>query len=113
MAHDDYERLTGLAKKQVAAENKEGELAAVVTRLKEENEELTTEKKQFAEQNAALKNENGKLQSVYGQIAISKLRTERNNLQRKFDRVMEFIKELGLMEKLQAFLQPIKRGMRK
>lgn len=113
VAHDDYERLTDLAKKQIATESKEGELAAELTKLKEENEELIIEKERLTEQNATLKNENGKLQSVYGQIAISKLRAERDNLQRKLDRVMVFIKELGLMEKLQAFLQPIKRGMRK
>ena len=106
---DDYDRLTNLAKKQIAAESKEGKLAAEVTKLKKENEQLTTEKKLLAEQNATLKNENGKLQSVYGQIAISKLRSERDNLQRKLDRVMEFIKSLGLVERLQAFLNPHKR----
>ncbi len=77
--------------------------------LKKKNEELSAEKERLTTQNAELRNENGKLQSVYGQIAISKLRSERDNLQRKLDRVMEFIKSLGLVEKLQAFLQPNKR----
>lgn len=109
VARDDYDRLTNLAKKQIAAERHEGELTAEVTKLKKKNEELTTEKERLTTQNAELRNENGKLQSVYGQIAISKLRSERDNLQRKLDRVMEFIKSLGLVEKLQAFLQPNKR----
>lgn len=44
---------------------------------------------------------------------VAKLRSERDNLQRKLDRVMEFIKSLGLVEKLQAFLNPRGRGVRK
>ncbi len=77
--------------------------------LETENQNLNAEKKQLTKQNAELQNENGKLKSVYGQIAISKMRSERDNLQRKLDRVMEFIKSLGLFEKLQAFLNPNKK----
>ena len=85
----------------------------MITALETENKSLFVEKERLTAQNAELRNENGKLQSVYGHIAISKLRSERDNLQRKLDRVMEFIKELGLVEKLQMFLQPIKRGVLK
>lgn len=113
VARGDYDRLTGLAKKQIAAESKDDELTAEVTKLKKENEELTTEKKRLTEQNAALRNENSKLQSVNGQIAISKLRTERDNLQRKLDKIIEFIKNMGLFEKLKTFLQPMRREVRK
>lgn len=104
---DDYDRLTDLAKKQIAAESQEGALTAEVTKLKKENEELTAEKKQLTEQNAELRNENGMLQSVYGKMAISKLRSELDNLQRKFDKVMEFIESLGLKEKLDKFLHTV------
>ena len=108
---DDYDRLTDLAKKQIAAENQENSLRTRITTLETQNQALTTEKEQLTEQNTQLRKENGELQSVYGRIAVSKLRSELDNLQRRLDRVMEFIKGLGLAEKLQAFLQPNKRGV--
>ena len=46
---DDYDRLKDLAKKQIAAENKEGELTAEVTKLKKENEALSTENSNLRE----------------------------------------------------------------
>lgn len=113
VARDDYDNITDLAKKQIAAESKETSLQSRITVLETENQNLNAEKEQLTKQNAELRNENVKLQSVYGQIAISKLRSERDNLQRNLDRVMEFIKSLGLWEKLQAFLNPISRGIRK
>lgn len=113
VTQDDYDKIVDLAKKQIAAESKENSLQSRITVLETENQNLNAEKEQLAKQNAELQNENGKLQSVYGQIAISKLRSERDNLQRKLDRVMEFIKSLGLVERLKAFLQPMKRGVRK
>lgn len=113
VARDDYDKLTEIAKKQIAAESKEDSLRERISELETQNESLTVEKERLTAQNAELRNENGQLQSVNGQIAISKLRTERDNLQRKLDRVMEFIKSLGLVERLQAFLHPMKRGVRK
>ncbi|MDE6727615.1 MAG: hypothetical protein K2J80_06710 [Oscillospiraceae bacterium] len=109
MARDDYDKITDLAKKQIAAESKENSLRSRITALETQNQTLAAEKEQLTEQNYELRAENGKLQSVYGQMALAKLRSERDNLQRKLDRVMEFIKNLGLAEKLQAFLNPTKR----
>ena len=106
VSQTDYDNLSNLAKKQIAAESKENSLQSRITVLETENQNLNAEKEQLTKQNAELRNENGRLQSVYGQIAISKLRSERDNLQRKLDRVMEFIKSLGLLEKLQKFLKP-------
>lgn len=110
VSRDDYDKLADLAKKQIAAESKENSLQSRIMVLETENQNLNAEKEQLTKQNAELQNENGKLQSVYGQIAISKMRSERDNLQRKLDKVMEFIKNLGLAEKLQAFLNPKARG---
>ena len=110
IARDDYDKITDLAKKQIAAESKENSLRSRITALETQNQTLTAEKEQLTEQNYELRAENGKLQSVYGQMAIAKLRSERDNLQRKLDRVMEFIKNLGLAEKLQAFLNLKARG---
>lgn len=113
VAKDDYEKLTDLAKKQIAAENKENSLQSRIKALETQNQTLTAEKKQLAERNTELQTENGKLQSVYGQIAISKLRSSLSNLQRKYDKTIEFIERLGLTERLQAFLHPIERKTRK
>ncbi len=109
LSREDYGALTDLARKQIAVENMESELNAEIARLKKDNEQLTTENDDLSAQNANLRNENGRLQSVYGQMAISKMRAERDNLQRQLDRVMEFIKGLGLTEKLQAFFHSNKR----
>lgn len=46
---EDYERLTDIAKKQIAAENREGELTAEVTKLKKENVELSSENNSLRE----------------------------------------------------------------
>lgn len=113
LSKDDYSALTDLAKKQIAAENKEDFLRTRITTLENENKSLTADKESLTEQNAELRKENGELQSVYGRIAIAKIRSERDNLQRQLDRVMEFIKSLGLAERLQAFLHLKGRGARK
>ena len=109
VAKEDYAKLADLAKKQIAAKNRENELTAEVARLKKENESLTADKESLAEQNSKLRDENSYLQSVNGRIVIAKLRSERDNLQHRLDRVMEFIKSLGLAERLQEFLRPNKK----
>lgn len=110
VAREDYDKIADLAKKQIAAENKENNLRSKITALETQNQTLTAEKEQLTEQNYELRAENGRLQSVNGQISLAKLRSERDNLQRRLNRVMEFIKSLGLVEKLQAFLNPRARG---
>lgn len=110
IARDDYNKIADLAKKQIAAESKESSLRSRITALETQNQTLTTEKEQLTEQNYELRAENGKLQSVYGQMALAKLRSERDNLQRRLDKVMEFVKSLGLVERLQAFLNPRARA---
>ncbi len=105
----DFDNVTALAKKQIAAESKENSLQAQISTLEAQNQTLTAEKERLTAKNDELRQENGELQSVSGKIAIAKLRSERDNLQRKLDRVMNFIKDLGLAEKLQAFLNPNKK----
>ncbi len=110
---EDFGTLSDLAKKQIAAENMENELTSEIARLKKKNEEFSAEKERLTEQNAELQKENCELQSIYGRIAIAKIRSERDNLQRQLDRVMEFIKSLGLVERLQAFLHQKGKVVRK
>lgn len=109
----DFDNLSAMAKKQIAAESKENSLQARISTLEAQNQTLTAEKERLTAKNDELCQENGELQSVSGKIAIAKLRSERDNLQRKLDRVMEFIKCLELVDRLQAFLHSINRGMRK
>lgn len=107
---EDYEKLTDIAKKQIAAESKEQALQERIDTLETNNEELKTEKEKLTERNDALRTENWQLKSVYGKAAVAKLQAERDNLQRKLDKVLDFVKSLGLWERLQAFLNP-KRGL--
>lgn len=110
VTRDDYDKLTDLAKKHIAAESKENSLQKRIETLTSENRQLTAEKEQLTEQNTELRAENGRLQSVNGKIALAKLQSERDNLQRMLDKVMEFINKMELVEKLQAFLNPRGRG---
>ncbi|MCH5204781.1 MAG: hypothetical protein J1F03_08520, partial [Oscillospiraceae bacterium] len=104
VAPEDYDRLTDLAKKQIAAESKEGELTAEVTKLKKENEELTTENNNLREQAQAARSL---------KFSLSNLQRELDTWKQKYNRVMEFIESLNLKERLEKFLHPvthIKRG---
>ncbi len=109
VAQDDYDKLTDLAKKQIAAESKEKFLKRRITTLEIEKSSLSSEKEQLTEQVAELKKEKAASNSFDSRIELAKVRSERDNLQRKLDRIMEFIKSLGLSEKLQAFLNPNKK----
>ncbi len=113
LSKEDYGTLSDLAKKQIAAENQEAFLKRRITTLEAEKKSLSSEKEQLSEQVTELKEENGRLQSVSGKIAVATLRSERDNLRKQLDRVMEFIRGLGLAERLQAFLRPLGRGSRK
>lgn len=101
---DDYDRLTDLAKKQIAAESHEGELTAEVTKLKKENEELSSE-------NSSLRERVHK--AWVERSSFSALQKELDALKERYNKVIEFIESFGLKEKLERFLQPIthiKRG---
>lgn len=95
---EDYGKLTDLAKKQIAAENREGELTAEVTKLKNENEELFSENTSLRERvhNAWVE-----------RSSFSALQKELDALKQQYKKVIGFIESLGLKEKLEKFLQPI------
>ena len=104
MSREDYGTLTDLAKKQLASEKKESELNAEIAKLKEEN-------RKSAEKNDALTQE---VRSLYPlKAALRNAERERDSLKAKFQRVMEFIESLKLTQKLQEFLQPVRRGVRR
>ena len=89
VSQTDYNNLTNLAKKQIAAENREDELTAEVTKLKKENEELSSENSNLREKAQAARSL---------KFSLSDLQRELDNLKSKYQKVMEFIESLGLKE---------------
>lgn len=102
---EDYGKLTDLAKKQIAAENREGELTAEITKLKKENEELSSENRSLRERVH---------KAWVERCSFSDLQKELDVLKQRYSKVIEFIENLGLKEKLERFLHPvthIRKGM--
>ena len=104
VAQDDYEKLTDIAKKQIAAESRESELTAEVTKLKKENEELSAE-------NGKLRENVRSVRSLHN--SFSALQWELDLWKQKCKRIMGFVKSLGLKERLEKFLHPNERKLRR
>ena len=82
LSKEDYEMLTDLSKKQIAAESRESELTAEIAKLKKENEEV-------AKKNAALEQ---KEQDYYKiREELRKTKNELGSLKAKFQKVLDFI----------------------
>ncbi len=95
---EDYEKLTDIAKKQIADESREGELTAEVAELKKKNEELSNENSTLRERvhNAWVE-----------RCSFPAMQKELDALKQRYNRVIEFIESFGLREKLEKFLQPV------
>lgn len=104
VARKDYDKLADLAKKQIAVEHNDGKLHQQIDELTQENENLKDE-------TTSLKKEIQTLRPF--RFELSKVQNELRELKGKHLRVLEFIKSLGLVEKLQAFLNPRARGQRR
>lgn len=104
LSREDFGNLTDLARKQIAAENRESELNAEIARLKRKTDE-------HDRINNAQKQELKRLHTL--EDRLRKAESELNTLQQRFQKVMEFIKSLGLAEKLEEFLKPILRGVKR
>ena len=104
LSKEDYGTLTDLAKKHIAAENRESELTAEIAKLKKENE-------QAAERIAAQKQEILRLLPM--KEALRKANNELGILKAKYQKVMEFIEGLKLTQKLQEFLKQRARGVKR
>ena len=104
LSQKDYGMLTDLAKKQIAAENRESELTAEITRLKKENEEA-------AERNAVLEQ---KAQEIYPlREELRKTKNELGSLKALYKKVLDFIESLNLTQKLQEFLKQRAREVKR
>ena len=104
LSREDYSYLTDMAKKEVTAEDRECKLNTEIARLKKENEEAT-------EKNAALEQKVRSLLPL--KAALRNANNELGSLKAKYQKVLEFIEGLKLTQKLDEFLHPIGRGMRK
>ncbi len=100
LSKEDYGTLSDLAKKQIAAENKENELTAEIAKMKKENEQAT-------EKIAYLDQEISTLRPM--KFALKNAERERDNLKSKLQQVLDFIEGLGLKDKLERFLHPVKQ----
>lgn len=98
VAEDDYEKLTDLAKKQIADEGKEN-------RLSEENAELKKENKKLSFENSTLRENVRAAQSLRN--SISALQKDLEGWKQRYRKVIEFIENLGLKDKPEKFLHPI------
>ena len=104
LSKEDYGMLTDLSKKQIAAENRESELTAEISRLKKENEEA-------AKKNAALEQ---KVQEIYPlRNELRKTKNELGSLKALYQKVLDFIESLNLAQKLQEFLKQRARGVKR
>ncbi len=104
LSKEDYGALTDLAKKQIAAENRESELTAEIAKLKKENE-------QAAEQIDAQKQE---ILRLYPQKEeLRKVKNELSSLKVKFQKVMDFVDSMKLMQKLEEFLRAKRAALKR
>ena len=104
VSREDYGKLTDLAKKQIAAENRENELTAEVARLKKENEVA-------AERYAVLERNARQIYPLRERLRVAE--NELRSLRAKFQRVMEFIKRYNLMQQLKEYLGSITHNLHK
>lgn len=103
VSQEDYNNLSELAKKQIAAENNVEELTEKVTRLEKDNAAL-------ADKNKSLNNELKSINSIRDKLNIA-LR-EISDWKSKYQKVMDFIDKLGLKERLREFLKPVQHRSR-
>ena len=103
LAADDYEKVSDLAKKQIAAENDSADKDNEISRLSEKVEELQEEQAAWRDERSALR------KTIDGLRAqVRELSNSLSALKAKYDRVMEFVEKFNLKEKLDNFLYPIK-----
>lgn len=103
LSTEDYESVVDLAKKEIAAEHDTSEKDEKITSLTKQVHELQAKQIKWRDERSALKRTIDKLQSQ-----VSRLTNELATFKSKYDKVMQFIESLGLKEKLDNFLHPVK-----
>lgn len=100
ISQEDYVNVTDLAKKQIAAESKDNELATENAILKEKNATLAKENKSFRETTQSVRSLHKTLVAVQRELS---------DLKSQYRRTVEFVESLGLKERLDRFLHPYSR----
>ena len=107
VAASDYDKVSTLAKKQIAAESHEKKLKAQISTLEQEKAQLTKEKEELQKANDAQKAEISQLKSIRERLNVESLKAEIEDWKKKYNKLMEFIESLNLKEQLEKFLHPI------
>ncbi|MBP1537318.1 MAG: hypothetical protein ILA17_05570, partial [Ruminococcus sp.] len=103
----DYDKVSTLAKKQIASESNEKKLNAKIKTLEQEKTQLTKEKKELQKANDAQKAEISQLKSIRERLNVESLKAEIEEWKKKYNKLMEFIESLNLKEQLEKFLHPV------
>ena len=103
LAADDYEKVSDLAKKQIAAENDSADKDNEISRLSEQVKKLQKEHAAWRDERSSLRHT---IDTLKGKV--SELSKNFETLRGKYEKVMQFIEQLDLKEKLDKFLHPIK-----
>ena len=106
LSADDYEKVTDLAKKQIAAENDKTEMADAVERLTEENDELLQNVAKLRELNKTLVSEKTALQKAVDRLenTLRSVQEEVSYWKWKFNKAMEFLDMHKLRERFLEFV---------
>ena len=107
VAVSDYDKVSALAKKQIAAESHEKALNAQIKTLKEEKTQLAKEKEELEQKNKEKDAEISQLKSIRERLNVESLKAEIEDWKKKYNKLMEFIESLNLKEQLEKFLHPI------
>ena len=107
IAADDYDKVSALAKKQIAAESHEKKLNEKISTLEQEKAQLAKEKEELQKKNEEQAKEISFLKSVRERLNVEKLKSEIEEWKKKYNRLMEFIESLNLKEQLEKFLHPV------
>ena len=112
LSADDYEKVTDLAKKQIAAENDKTEMADAVERLTEENDELLRNVAKLREINKTLASEKTALQKAVDKLenTLRSVQEEVSFWKWKFNKAMEFLERHKLKRKWEEWGGKRNRG---
>ena len=103
VSQEDYNNLSKLAKKQIAAENNIEELTEKVAVLEKDNAALADKNKSLNKELQTVNSLRDKLNTALREISDWK---------NKYQKLMDFIDRLGLKEKLREFLKPVQHRSR-
>ena len=103
LSAEDYEHISDLAKKEIAAEHETDEKDDEIYRLNEQLQKLNKERVTWNTERSRLE------KTIDGLRAqVRELSNSLSALKAKYAKVMEFVEKFDLKEKLDKFLHPIK-----